>query len=98
MSDSAPDLVVVKHLSDPVSAKLVVQILLGEGIPAFVNGAELMDEFAMSQMALGSVACDVQVPKEHEEQATKILAAAKEAGNRLEESEEWKERQDDGST
>jgi hypothetical protein len=91
MSDPEPDLVVVKHLSDPPSAKLVVQILLGENIPAFVNGSELLDEFAMSQMALGNVACDVQVPRAYEEQAKKVLAAAKEAGQNLEESGEWKD-------
>ena len=99
MSDSEPDLdlVVVKHMSDPASASLVAQILLGEDIPAFVNGANLMDEFAVSQMMLGAVGCDVQVPREHEEQAKKILAAAKEAGKHLAESEEWKDGDPDSS-
>ncbi|MHC4077928.1 MAG: hypothetical protein ACYST0_05730 [Planctomycetota bacterium] len=86
----------MKHLSDPTSAKLVAQVLLLENIPAFVNGAELLDEFAISQMMLGNVACDVQVPREHEQQAKKVLAAAKEAGKRLDESEEWKDG--DGDT
>ncbi|MHC4512135.1 MAG: hypothetical protein ACYTGW_09910 [Planctomycetota bacterium] len=96
MSDLEPDLVIVKHLSDPTSAKLVAQVLLLENIPAFVNGAELLDEFAMSQMMLGNVACDVQVPREYEQQAKKVLVAAKEAGKRLDESEEWKDG--DGDT
>lgn len=95
MTDSEPDLVVVKHLSDPASAKLVAQILLGKNIPALVNGAELMDEFAMSQMMMGGVGCDVQVPREHEEQAKAVLAAAAEAGKHLDESEEWKDGDSD---
>jgi len=95
MGNSEPDLVVVKHLSDPASAKLVAQILLARNIPAFVNGAELLDEFAVSQMMLGNVACDVQVPREYEEQAKTVLAAAKKAGKHLAESDEWKDGDSD---
>ncbi len=96
MSNLEPDLVVVKRLSDPASAKLVAQILRSEKIPTFVNGADLLDEFAMSQMMLGNVACEVQVPREHEEQAKEVLAAAKQAGKHLAESEEWRDEDRDG--
>ncbi len=96
MSNPEPDLVVVKRLSDPASAKLVAQILRSEKIPTFVNGADLLDQFAMSQMMLGNVACEVQVPREHEEQAKEVLAAAKQADKHLAESEEW--RDGDGDT
>ena len=37
MSNPEPDLVVVKRLSDPASAKLVAQILRSEKIPTFVK-------------------------------------------------------------
>lgn len=95
MSDPKADLVVVKRLSDPASAKLVAQVLLTNNIPAFVNGAELMDEFAISQMMLGNIGCEVQVPREHEQRAKAVLAAAREAGKQLAESEEWKDEEDD---
>jgi len=91
MSEAHTDLVTVKHLSNPAIAKLVAQILLAENIPAFVNGAELMDEFAISQMLLGAVACEVQVPQKYEKRAREVLAAAKEAGKRLTDTEDWKE-------
>ena len=86
-SDQAPEFVVVKRLSDPASAKLVAQILLGEGIPAFVLGTNLQDEFAMTQMMLGGVGCDVQVPKAFEERAKAVLAAAKDAGEQFPEDD-----------
>ena len=95
MGDPHADLVVVKHLSDPASAKVVAQLLLLENIPALVNGAELLDEFAMSQMLMGNVACDVQVPREYEERARKVLAAAKDTGERLAESDVWKDKDQD---
>ena len=51
----------------------------------------------MSQMVLGGVACDVQVPREFEEQAKTLLSAAKEAGKHLAESEEWEAGEDQES-
>ena len=93
MSTSEPKLVVVKHLSDPASAQLVGQLLRGENIPAYVNGFNLQDEFAMATALLGTSGCDVQVPEEYEQQARTVLAAAAEAGERMAsgETEEWKQ-------
>lgn len=95
MSEPEPDLVVVKHSSDPATARVFVQILIAEGIPAFVNGTELMDEFAMSQKLLGNLVCDVQVPRDLEERARSVLAAAKEAGEAMADSDVWKEKDGD---
>jgi hypothetical protein len=73
MSD--PNTVVVKIASSPAQAKIFVALLQGEGIPAFVDGDSLSDEFAMSRKLMNLAGVKVMVPKSSLEQAKKALEA-----------------------
>jgi CBS domain-containing protein len=73
MSD--PNTVVVKIASSPAQAKIFVALLQGEGIPAFVDGDSLTDEFAMSRKLMNLAGVKVMVPKSSLEQAKKVLEA-----------------------
>lgn len=73
---SNPLSVVAKVASTPDQAKIYVALLQAEGIPAYVEGGALADEFAMSQrlMNLGSV--KVMVPASSLDKAKEILQPA----------------------
>jgi len=81
------DLVVVKSAKSPAIASLIVQVLKFEGIPAYVGGCLLQDEFAISQTALRGNCVDIQIPRSCLEEARKILAALRESGKLLEAQE-----------
>lgn len=80
---SDPDIAVLETARTPLAAELIVAVLRAEGIPAYVEGALLQDEFAVSQRILGLGGVRIQVPRERLEDARKALAAAREAGTRL---------------
>ena len=72
-----PKIVVIHRAQSRSEAQIVVSVLRSAGIPAYVDGQFLNDEFAASQaiMNLGSV--EVQVPHEAAAEARKILAEAR---------------------
>ncbi|MEZ6036899.1 MAG: DUF2007 domain-containing protein [Planctomycetota bacterium] len=73
---SEPLAVVAKVATTPDQAKLYVAMLQAEGIPAYVEGAALADEFAMSRTMLNLSSVKVMVPPSTLEKATEILAPA----------------------
>ena len=79
--EDAPDIVVVHRAQSRSEAQIVVSVLRSSGIPAYVDGQFLNDEFAYSQavMNLGSV--DVQVPRQAADEARRILAEARDSAD-----------------
>ena len=75
---SAPgtQLVVVHVARTPGEAQVLVANLLAVGIPACVEGASLVDEFAMSQRLMNRLGVRVMVAKHHEDEAREFLATA----------------------
>ncbi|MHC4943253.1 MAG: hypothetical protein ACYTG7_09575 [Planctomycetota bacterium] len=82
------DIVVVETARSPAVASVIVQALKFEGIPAYVGGCLLQDEFAISQMVLGLNCVDIQVPRSCLKEAKKILKTMKDAGKLLDEEGE----------
>ena len=78
-----PDIGVLETARTPLAAELIVAILRAEGIPAYVDGSLLQDEFAVSQRVMGLGGVKIQVPRERLEEARKALEAAREAGTKL---------------
>jgi hypothetical protein len=78
-----PEIVVLETAPSPSVATIVVALLQAEGIPAYVNGSLLQDEFALSQRLLGLSAVEIQVPADRLAEAREVLAAAREAGGEL---------------
>jgi hypothetical protein len=76
-----PDRVVVETAKTPLQAQLIVSILHAAGIPAYVGGTLLQDEFAISQAAMGLQATRIEVPRECLEAAREILDEARRAGD-----------------
>ena len=71
MNDASP--VVAKTANTPAQARLFVSLLEAEGIPAFVDGDSLTDEFAMSRKLMNLVSVRVMVPPSSLERAREIL-------------------------
>lgn len=82
------EIVVLEHVTSPSVANFIVQALRFHGIPAYLDGCLLQDEFAMSQKALGNICSDIQVPRSCLDEAKKILAIMREAGEKLDADEE----------
>jgi hypothetical protein len=86
--DEELDIVVVETARSPAVASVIVQALRFEGIPAYVDGCLLQDEFALSQRALGLNCVDIQVPRTCLQEAKEILKRMKEAGKLLDQEGE----------
>ena len=86
--DPQADLVKLKVAKSPFEAKVVAGVLLDAGIPAFIEGQSLTDEFAMSQRLMNLQGVTIMVPRDRVDDAHEALAAAKEAGRRLGEGDE----------
>ena len=71
---SGPISSVVKIATSVDQAKVFVAMLKAEGIPAFVDGDNAADEFAMSQRLMNMTNVKVMVPTSALEQAREILA------------------------
>jgi putative signal transducing protein len=78
-----PDIVVIARAKTPMQAQLIVSILRAEGIPAYVGGALLQDEFAMSQALLGMSGTTIEVPRDCADEARRVLAEARASGGSL---------------
>ena len=88
MEEEDAKLVPMERVSSPQIAALVAQILKDAGVPAYVAGSLLQDEWAMSQKAMGLLGVEVQVPAEYLDEAREILKEAREAGKLLSEDSE----------
>ncbi len=75
-----PDIVVVATARTPLEAQLIAGILESEGIPVYVAGSLLQDEFAMSQAVLGLSATRIEVPRERLDDARRVLEEAHHLG------------------
>ena len=69
--------------NSPGEAQVIVAVLRSAGIPAFVGGQLLQDEFAASQRLLGLQGVDIQVPEEARVRAMAVLAEARRDGRHL---------------
>ena len=74
-SDS--DLVVLDTFSNGAIAQLVADLLREAGIPVYVGGSQLQDEWAISQKLMGLLSTEVQVPRDRLEEARGILASVR---------------------
>jgi len=82
-----PDLVTLHVAPSAHIARMIVNLLIEAGIPAWVEGAALADEGAVAQMALGVIGRDIQVARDTLAEAQEVLAAMKEAGAAMSEDE-----------
>ena len=88
------DLIVVERAKSPAIASLIVQILKFEGIPAYVGGCLLQDEFAISQRMVGNNCVDIQIPRSCLREARRALRVLKESGKLLDDQEHDAEDED----
>jgi hypothetical protein len=77
------EIVDLETAPSPIIAAMIVQALKSAGIPAFVNGGLLQDEFAITQKLLGLNEVTIQVRKDQLEEAKKIREMMREAGEDL---------------
>ena len=68
------------HASSRAEAQVVVALLRANGIPTYVDGQSLQDEFALSQRLMGLNGLDIQVPKSMLEQARRTIEEARRKG------------------
>ena len=64
---------VVRVATSPEQAQVFAALLQGAGIPAFVEGSGLADEFAVSRRMLNQQSVRVYVPTASLEQAREVL-------------------------
>jgi hypothetical protein len=87
MSDEAPTSVLLRART-AIEAQVVLALLRGEGLAAFVNGSALMDEFAVSQRLMGLQGVEISVLREDLPRAQQLLEEARRVGQRLGDSTE----------
>ncbi len=77
--DEAPltDVIVAKTAEE---ALVIAALLRNAGIPIYVGGSLLQDEFAIAQRTLNLQSIGIQVPSDRIEEARDLLAAAKRDG------------------
>jgi hypothetical protein len=68
------------HARTPAEAQVVTALLRAAGIPVYVGGRRLADEFAVTQAAMGLSQVDVQVPADRLEEAKALLEQARRQG------------------
>jgi len=74
------EIAVLETAANPFVAQMIAEALKSHGIAAYVEGISLIDEFAMSQKAMGLTSVDIQVHRDRLDEAREILAALREAG------------------
>jgi hypothetical protein len=82
-STDHPELVVFREARNPFEARIIAAVLEDAGIPVFVAGGMLADEFALSQRMMNLQSVAVQVPKDRLADAEQALAAARAGGEAL---------------
>jgi hypothetical protein len=75
--EQRPQIVVFKTARSPLEAELIVGVLRDAGVPAFVEGGLLTDEFAISQRLMNMNAVKIQVPHDRLADAEAALRAAR---------------------
>lgn len=75
--DVDPGLVTLAWARTEAQAYLIFGLLKGAGIPAYVSGALLQDEWAMFQKLTGQLSVEVKVPASHLEDARALLEEAR---------------------
>ncbi len=90
------EIVVLETASNPFVAQMIAEALKSHGIAAYVEGISLIDEFAMSQKALGLTSVDIQVHRDRLDEAREILAALREAGKIMAEKSDGDDENDHG--
>ncbi len=64
-------------------------VLKSAGIPCYIGGQNLTDEFALSQLIIGTgPSVKIEIPANRREDAEKAVAEAREAGETLDTAEE----------
>lgn len=76
----ATKLVVVETAKSPFEAQVIAAVLRGAGVPVYIGGSMLTDEFAASQRLMGLGGVRVQVPSDQLENARQALVEARDAG------------------
>ena len=92
-----PDIVILERAPSPIIAQMLVEALKSHGIQAYVDGAALMDPWALTQRALGQLGLDIQVHRDSLDEARDVLAAMREAGRMPEEEQEERGDENSGS-
>ena len=82
----ATKLVVVETAKSPFEAQVIAAVLRGAGVPVYIGGSMLTDEFAASQRLMGLGGVRVQVPGDQLENARRALVEAREVGVDLDEA------------
>ena len=82
-ADSRPEPVVFHTAANPVEGRIVAGILQEAGIPTYVQGELLSDEFAVSRRLMNLQGVTLHVPSDRLAEAQRVLAEAKEAGKLL---------------
>lgn len=83
-----PDIVELQRARSPLEAELIVSVLREAGVPAFVAGGMLADEFAVSQRLMNIHAVAIQVPRDRLDDARAALAQARANAALVEEAAE----------
>jgi len=83
--ESPDDFVDLENAPTPQIALMLREFLREEGIPAYVAGTQLWDEWAISQILLKRLAVKIQVPRRHHARARAILDELRASGKLLEE-------------
>jgi hypothetical protein len=78
-----------------MEAQVVLALLRGEGITAYVKGAALMDEFAVSQRTMGLQGVMIEVRNEDLDRARRVVEEARQAGREMGEPESGPPRDDE---
>lgn len=74
MSD--PQLTYLDLARTPFEAKVIAGVLLEAGIPAYIAGQHLADEWAITQAMMNTRGVRIQVPAELVDKAMEVIAAA----------------------
>ena len=72
-----PDLVTLERFSNSAIAQLLADLLRDAGIPVYIGGSQLQDEWAMSQKMMGLLSTELQVPRDRLDEAREILASVR---------------------
>ena len=84
MSDAHPRLVVFHTARTAFEASVIAGVLEDAGIPSYVAGNALTDEWAASQRLMGAQGVEIQVRESDRDAALRALATAKASGEMLE--------------
>ncbi|MFT7463470.1 MAG: hypothetical protein ACI9EF_001814 [Pseudohongiellaceae bacterium] len=83
-----PALVEFMTAKTPIEAQIIAGVLADAGIPTYVPGGQLTDEFAVSQQVLGLLSVIIRVRGSDVERARQAIAAARELGSEITEDEQ----------